>query len=247
LENDIHSPGTGTPDGISLQTPGATLLRNRVIGHRVGLRVANPTGPVTLSSDLIARSTTAGMIVTGAGATVNATNVTIVDTVAGADVSLDDGTTLTLDSSIVGAGVAPVGVDTLGGATCTISFSRGTGDGACAAGFTSTAAPMFANAAAGDYHLLAGSPMIDAGNTADPTGLLDVDGDPRGLAVAPQCTVPPAGPRDIGADEFITVCPPPAATPGLKGTPPAKALKCKKGQKLKKGKCVKKKRKKKKR
>ena len=103
---------------------------------------------------------------------------------------------------------------------------------------------MFVNPAANDYHLAAGSPMIDMGEPDDPgPGALDVDGDPRALAVAAQCVTPPAGRRDIGADEFVTTCPPPATPPGT--TPPTKK-KCKKGRKLKKGKCVKKKRKKRK-
>jgi len=185
--------------------------------------------------------------VAGVGIGASATNATIVDSVGGADVQLNTGTTLTLDSSIVGAGTSPNGVDVNGGGiTCTISFSRGTGDsgGGCDTGFTSTADPMFVNPAADDYHLAAGSPMIDMGNTVAPApGTLDMDGDDRALSVAAQCATPPAGRRDIGADEFVTACPPPVTPPAT--TPPATTKKCKKGQKLKKGKCVKKKRKKK--
>lgn len=55
-----------------------------------------------------------------------------------------------------------------------------------------TAAPLFANAAAGDFHQAPGSPTIDAGAAA-PASALDVDGDPRALGAAP----------DIGADELF--------------------------------------------
>jgi hypothetical protein len=181
---------------------------------------------------------------TGDGAI--ATNVTIVDSVVNSDIVVGTGTSLVLDSSIVGAGTGmqPAGVQESGAASCTISFSRGTLDGGCTGGFTTTADPMFVNPAGNDYHLLSGSTMIDMGNTAaPPMGALDIDGDARALAVAAQCTTPSAGRRDIGADEFVTACPPPVVDP----TPPASTpkKKCKKGRKLEKGKCVKKKRKKK--
>ncbi|MHC4867898.1 MAG: BACON domain-containing protein, partial [Planctomycetota bacterium] len=56
------------------------------------------------------------------------------------------------------------------------------------------AGPLFADASGGDYHLLVGSPCINAGDpTYDPTsGETDIDGEPRmmGLRV------------DMGADEF---------------------------------------------
>lgn len=61
-----------------------------------------------------------------------------------------------------------------------------------------SADPLFVNAAAGDFHILQGSPAIDAGtNSGAPA--TDIDGDPRpldgngdGLAVV-----------DMGADEFV--------------------------------------------
>jgi hypothetical protein len=62
----------------------------------------------------------------------------------------------------------------------------------------STAAdPLFVNAAAGDFHLQASSPAIDAGAPYGPQ--LDYDGNP-----VPQGTpIPPTGPRtDIGAYEY---------------------------------------------
>lgn len=60
-------------------------------------------------------------------------------------------------------------------------------------------APLFANAAAGNYHEATGSPTINAGANDPLNGTLDVDGDPRTIATT-----------DIGADEFVLL--PTAAT-----------------------------------
>jgi hypothetical protein len=68
-----------------------------------------------------------------------------------------------------------------------------------------TAPPLFANATAGDFQELAGSPTIDAGVNDPLNGLFDVQGNSRTLGAA----------TDIGAYEFN----PPAATP----MPPAPA------------------------
>jgi hypothetical protein len=64
-------------------------------------------------------------------------------------------------------------------------------------GGNQSAAPLFVNAAAGDFREAAGSPTIDAG-AVDQLGALDPDGNARVLGTAP----------DIGAYEFI---PPPVA------------------------------------
>ncbi len=139
----------------------------------------------------------------------------------------------------------------MGTATCAISFSRGFAIGGPPADncddFQSTADPMFVSPARPtDYHLQAGSPMIDAGNPLAPgAGVLDIDGDPRALDATPACSGN-VDRRDIGADEFAPVpatgCSP-AAVPPV--TQPQPKKKCKKGRKLKKGKCVKKKKRKK--
>jgi hypothetical protein len=55
-----------------------------------------------------------------------------------------------------------------------------------------TAAPLFANASAGNFRQLAGSPTIDAGTTDPLLGALDIDRQPRVQGAAP----------DIGADEL---------------------------------------------
>jgi hypothetical protein len=63
--------------------------------------------------------------------------------------------------------------------------------------------PLFANPAAGDFHLLAGSPCINAGNSS-PVGATDLDGQPRlvGLLV------------DLGAYEYQLTSPV-ALVPGI--------------------------------
>ena len=60
------------------------------------------------------------------------------------------------------------------------------------------AAPLFVDAAGGDYREAPGSPTIDAGTT-ELIGPLDLAGNPRALGAAP----------DIGAFEFVPPTPPP--------------------------------------
>jgi hypothetical protein len=81
-----------------------------------------------------------------------------------------------------------------------------------------TAMPLFASAAAGDFHELPGSPTIDGGLADSQTGPLDLDGNPRAL---PGCLGGPAVP-DIGAYELTgatAACPPPPGPPVLPPEP----------------------------
>jgi hypothetical protein len=72
-----------------------------------------------------------------------------------------------------------------------------------------TAPPLFANAAGGDFHELAGSPTIDAGLASAEDGTLDYDGNARTAGAAP----------DIGAFEYQPpAAPPPAGTGSTSGT-----------------------------
>jgi hypothetical protein len=67
-----------------------------------------------------------------------------------------------------------------------------------------TATPLFANAAAGDFHELAASPTVDAGVSDPLIGSLDLD---RNARVQPECLGGEAKP-DIGAYEISPPAPP---------------------------------------
>ena len=189
-ENTIDS-GVGNNNGISVFDTngpvGATLSRNTISGLTNGLVVADTSLPVTMDGDVIAGNGFTGLQMS-LGGDVTATNVTMFDNID-ADIRVQD-SVLTLDSSIVDD------VARIGTATCAISFSRGFtvpppgGDPTNCDDFQSAADPMFVGG--GDYHLLAGSPMIDAGNPAAPgAGALDIDGDPRALTHRPRLHAPP--------------------------------------------------------
>ena len=164
------------------------------------------------------------------GTFVVATNVTVADS-SGAELSLFN-TSASLNSVIVG-GPDP-GISVAGDAICGIGFSRGpsiSGDPNGCGGFQTTAAPGFADPGTDDYHLAAGSPMIDMGDPAAPLGgALDLDGDPRAADGDGDGTVR----RDIGADETATVQPTPP-TPANPAAPGAAKKKCKKKRKKKGG------------
>jgi hypothetical protein len=245
--NTMDTPGAGFSTGVSLRDTngpaGGTLSRNTITGLTSGVSIGDTPLPVTLNSDLITGNAGHGLQANAFGgeADFSATNVTIYGSGL-ADIRLEDNV-MTLDSSIVGNAISANGT-----ATCLIDFSRGPtliGPANGCGSFQTTADPMFVTPGT-NYHLQAGSPMIDAGNTlAPPPGTLDIDGNPRALSSTPACTLM-AGRRDIGADEFVPAtgvgCPlPPVLTPTPTVTPTPKK-KCKKGRKLKKGKCVKKKR-----
>jgi hypothetical protein len=248
--NTIGAPGTGTSTGVNVQATNgpvqAALSRNTIAGLTFGAAISDTSVPATLNGDVITGSSADGLQAQdsgGGGGDVRATNVTIYDN-GDDDIQLLNNV-LTLDSSIVGDTIA-----TGGTAMCLIDFSRGPtliGPANGCGSFQTIADPMFLTPGT-NYHLVIGSPMIDAGNTLDPgAGALDVDGNPRALSGTPACTLM-AGRRDIGADEFVPAtgigCPvPPTITPTPAAASPKK--KCKKGRKLKKGKCVKKKKRKK--
>lgn len=243
-ENHIHSPIAAGATGIRIvqgsgsgtSPTGATLRRNRILGHLVGVDVLDTIAPVSLHSDVIANSGDTNLQIwdqapaaPGVG-DVSATNVTITGSNTG--IYLNEAV-LTLDSSIVGNQLNPI--FNAGGGTCAITNSRGpttTPGGDNCQNFQTSDDPMLAP---DGYRLLAGSPMIDAGDPAAPLApnTLDIDGDPRALDGTPACSGDVAR-RDIGADEYVG----PAATgcdPAVQpAQPQKKKRKCKKKKKKKK-------------
>jgi hypothetical protein len=87
-----------------------------------------------------------------------------------------------------------------------------------------TAAPVFANAAGGDYREAAGSPTIDAGIDDPANGALDLAGNERTAPGYLGCGAAPAAITDIGAYELIPTAPPCAPPPPPKPAPPGTYL-----------------------
>ena len=233
--NTIHkAPSGATQAGIRVEgnatatgTP-LSLSRNQAYDFNTGA-VIGTEDPVTLSSDVFADNV-AGISLT-APAGVTATGITTRNNGGSpAEIALVN-TPLTLDSSFLGS-AGPV-VALIGTSTCTSSFSMSTeAPGNC--GLAPVASPMFANQAMDDYHLLPGSPLIEAGNPAPPAaGALDLDGTTRAVDGNGDCIVR----RDVGADEFVgpaAACPGPSAATPVVPTPPRKK-KCKRKKRGKRG------------
>jgi hypothetical protein len=109
-------------------------------------------------------------------------------------------TTLTLTNNIIISHT--IGIYAAAGTTTTVAstlfFGNTVGDMGGLGTITSTneitgSDPLFIDAAGWDYHILPGSPAIDAGTTV-PWLTTDIDGDPRPW--------PAGGAYDIGADEL---------------------------------------------
>jgi hypothetical protein len=123
-------------------------------------------------------------------------------------------------------GVADTAVVTLDHSNYATEAEEGAGTATVTdpgSGANQTVAPLFVNAAGGDFHQRARSPTIDAG-AADPLlGPVDLDGQPRSQGAAP----------DIGADEFKPSPPPPPAAPDTAITLDVDAKRKQKVRKLK--------------
>ena len=209
--NHIQDLGSSAIRAQQLLSPvsvGATLARNRLINDLIGVDLDDTAGTVTMQSDLLVSNGTHIItrdISTNGGGDLTASNITVWGGSFGAQ--LFD-TALALDSSIVG----DAGISANGTGSCAITNSRSpviaSSLSGCSA-FQTTASPQFVdlsnpNPALNDYHLAAGSPMIDQGNPAAPLGgALDLDADQRAIAG----TCGGAVRRDIGADEFRPACP----------------------------------------
>ena len=232
--NDVIAPGSGASAAIYVNgfsepaSTGATLRRNLVRGHNTGISLIDTVLPTTSTSDVVSGATSAGLEVKDQAAVSPSVANSVITNGTFWGNAIDVRTfnnTLTLDSTVV---EDPIDDFT---ATCAISFSRGpTTTGSSCDTFQTTAAPLFVNAAANDFHLQPASPMIDAGNPSAPlAGVLDLDGEPRALDATPTTCADLVQRRDIGADEFFAVQP--VCAPPTPPTPPKK--KCKKAKKKK--------------
>jgi hypothetical protein len=126
-------------------------------------------------------------------------------------------------------GAHDIGADRLAGSItftldhsnyATVENSGGATIPAAGSGTNQKAAPLFVNAAAGDFREAAGSPTIDAGALNAENGPADLAGSPRNVSAVPACTEPHEGPPDIGAYELV---PAPLPAAGCQSAPPPAA------------------------
>ena len=237
---EIVNVDTSAPDsdGGALRIEGASVTASRVIaearvGCRVGLGGTNfelrrsicrgtagpgvssfgPSGVLVSDTVGTGAGSWAGMEVLGGGSA-KFLNVTAIGTDTGGIRADGGGTVATVKNSIArDAGIAP-DLNATGGAVMTVSYSNFVDStGTTAGAGNQSSDPLFANSALGDFHLLAGSPAIDAGAGDADLGGTDFEGDTRPTGAAP----------DIGADEYVPPPPPPPPGDGGGGgetTPP---------------------------
>jgi hypothetical protein len=231
------------------------------VGNTTGVDVEE--GTVNLSNSLIDLGTTQAQGVRARGgnavseaAIVNLDHVTIVGTDLSAEgvrveandnANADSSTANIANSVIHGVGI-PIRriADNMDAANVTTSYSNyNVAANVESNGANGTGMIIFTNqtnfppgfVGGGNFHLAAGSMLLDIGDPADPPmGALDIDGNARALSsMTATCAGPVAGRRDIGADEFVpgmpAGCNPVLPTPAPTATPtttPAKKKKCKK-------------------
>jgi hypothetical protein len=216
-DNIASTANDGSGGGLYINSSDATLSGNTIIsntatlsqtadGQGGGLRVFS-CNLLTLTNNLVVgnQANTAGLGHGGglwftgedsyptSGRLLHTTIAHNAANGGGQGVYVGDYTTLAFTNTII-AGHASVGITATAGSTVTLEATLWHDNGTHADGVVIShtniySDPLFADPAAWDYHLTAGSPAIDAGVDAGVTP--DIDGDAR------------IGQPDIGADEFI--------------------------------------------
>ena len=218
---------------------GATVERSRITASYVGVHAYK--GDNTIASTLIRFGENAGITATtvggsGSDTTLDADGVTLV----GAGMPWSYGAsasnasnparnaTVNLRNSIVRGAASPFYASSKAGATGKVTVAasysdydptgNSTEDGASIneSNVSNVGDAGFVNAAAGDYHLLSSSPLIDAGDPATAQGL-DLDGNPLVTDGNHDGTAR----RDLGAYEVSGPLPGPGAGGGQTGGQPA--------------------------
>jgi hypothetical protein len=210
---------------------GATVERSRITGSYVGVQAYK--GENTVSNSLIrfgASGDGTGLSarpVAGSDSTLDADGVTIVGpglpwTYGASAANYSDSTRnarLNLTNSIIRGAESPLYAGTHAGATGTATVAASYSDYDPSGNMTEENGSIsesnvfnvgdagFANAAAGDYHLLSSSPLVDTGDPATAQGL-DLDGNPLVTDGNHDGTAR----RDLGA--FEVPGPLPAQNPG---------------------------------
>lgn len=156
---------------------------------------------------------------TTAAKTITLRNVTALGALVGIDADITGPPTYLVDARSViarGGGSNDVTAEAHGGAAVNLTFDHSSyattattvAAGSSAAitepgtGTNQQGAPVFVDAAAGDFRQAAGSPTIDAGAVDGSSGTLDPDGDPRTVRGLAATACP--GLPDIGADEYVS-------------------------------------------
>jgi uncharacterized repeat protein (TIGR01451 family) len=183
-----------TDNGIKSETSGSTTVAtNQVYGAGDAGIDLDDAGAFSVVNNVVVGSSAASVLVqTAAGADSLIGHNTLVGGGGGDGISVTVASVpiLLVNNVIVSH---EVGIDAVPGAELTVenTLRWANGDDPGSAVATIVAPPRFVDPAQRDYHLLPGSPAIDAGSAGIGVDE-DMDGDPRPIGPLP----------DVGADEF---------------------------------------------
>jgi hypothetical protein len=189
---------TGSGGGAGCAVDGEAVIVNTVCSGPTGAELTGAAGvPTTqrLVNVTVVGSGDGAEVRAGAGGSLVAQISNSIIRGAGEDVSAtaaDGSTEVALDHSNFAS------VEAQAGATVSAPGSA----------TNQIAAPLFANAAAGDFSEQVASPTVDAGAVAPESGSLDVAGNDRVLPGQLRCRESIPAAIDIGAYELVPVAPP---------------------------------------